>query len=41
LAENREHLAKYLKIWSKLPKLKYVVLWADTVPTDLPEERKK
>jgi len=40
VAENRIHLKKYLKIWDQLPALKYIVLYDDTVPQNLPENRK-
>lgn len=33
--ENRSHLAKYIKVKEKVPKIKYYVLWKDTVPEDL------
>lgn len=34
--ENKVHLDKYLKVWNKLPLLKYIVIYNDKVPSDLP-----
>ena len=40
LAENKEQLKKYLQVWDRLPQLKYVVLYGEPVPSDLPPEFK-
>ena len=40
IVENKSHLVKYLKEWDKLPKLKYIAIYNDTVPADLPANRK-
>lgn len=40
VAENRIQLKKYLEIWSELPKLKYVLVYNDALPDNLPAERK-
>lgn len=40
VVENKVHLSKYLKVWKDLPKLKYIVIWNDAIPKDLPEEFK-
>lgn len=36
VVENRVHLAKYLKVWDDLPLLKYVIVYNDTIPDDIP-----
>ncbi|KRX10345.1 hypothetical protein PPERSA_03652 [Pseudocohnilembus persalinus] len=40
VVENRTHLAKYLQVWDQLPLLKYVIVYNDILPSDLPVERK-
>ena len=40
IAENRIQLNKYLKIWSDLPKLKYIIVYDDSIPDNLPSNRK-
>ena len=40
IAENRIQLNKYLQIWSELPKLKYVIVYNDSLPDNIPAERK-
>ena len=40
VAENEAQLNKYLQIWPKLPELKYVILYAAAVPSNLPDEYK-
>ena len=40
VAENRIQLNKYLQIWHELPKLKYVLVYNDVLPENLPAERK-
>ena len=40
IVEDKTHLNKYLKVWNHLPKLKYIFIYNDTVPQDLPENRK-
>lgn len=40
VVENRVQLAKYYKIWNELPKLKYIVVFNDVIPDDIPAERK-
>lgn len=38
--EDRSHLKKYIAVLSKVPKIKYFILYKDTIPKDLPEELK-
>ena len=40
VVENRVQLNKYLQIWTDLPKIKYVLIYNDEVPQNLPPERK-
>lgn len=40
VVENKIHLEKYLQIWNKLPMLKYVIMYADKIPENLPAEYK-
>lgn len=40
VVENNTHLDKYLAIWDRLPLLKYVIVYADKIPTNLPEKFK-
>lgn len=40
VAENKLQLAKYYSIWKDLPKLKYIVIYSENVPEDLPVELK-
>ena len=40
IAEDRTQLNKYLLIWSDLPKLKYIILYADSIPDYLPPEKR-
>jgi len=40
LVENQEHLNKYLKIWDRLPQLKYIIIYNDKIPESIPMERK-
>jgi len=40
VVDNKTQLNKYLKVWSQLPKLKYVLIYNEPVPADLPPERK-
>lgn len=41
LVENKEHLDKYLKVWDQLPNLKYIVIYDDKMPDNIPENLKK
>ena len=41
VAENYEQLEKYLKVWDKLPQLRYAIIYDDKVPSNLPEQYKK
>ena len=38
--EDRSHLSKYVKIKHKIPKIKYLILWKESVPEDLDKELK-
>ena len=38
--EDRVHLKKYMEIFDKTPKIKYYILWKDSVPENLPEGMK-
>jgi long-chain-fatty-acid--CoA ligase ACSBG len=40
VVENKEHLEKYLKVWDELPLLKYVIVYDDKIPENLPEKFK-
>jgi len=40
VVENKTHLKKYLQVWNELPNLKYIFIYNDTVPADLPANRK-
>ena len=41
LAENNEHLVKYLQVWDNLPQLKYVILYNEAaLPANIPPHRK-
>jgi len=40
IVENKTHLKKYLQVWDDLPKIKFIVVYNDSLPTDLPENRK-
>lgn len=40
VVENKEHLNKYLDIWNKLPNLKYIVVYNDTLAEDIPDTRR-
>jgi long-chain-fatty-acid--CoA ligase ACSBG len=40
IVENKEHLVKYLKIWDRCPDIKYVVVYSEAVPKDIPEKWK-
>lgn len=40
ICEDKIQLKKYLKIWKDLPKLKYILIYNDVVPKDLPPEYK-
>jgi long-chain-fatty-acid--CoA ligase ACSBG len=40
VAENNEQLQKYLKVWDQLPELKYVLLYNDKVPDNVPADKK-
>ena len=38
IAENQDQLKKYISIWKHLPQLKYVILYNDKLPENIPEE---
>ena len=40
VVEDKIQLNKYLQVWADLPKLKYVVIYNEPVPENLPMERK-
>lgn len=40
VCENTMYLKRYLSIWNKLPNLKYIVIYNEGVPSDLPPEYK-
>ncbi len=40
VAEDKSQLKKYLKIWKDLPKLKYLLIYNDVLPKDIPTEYK-
>jgi len=40
IVENGNQLNKYLAVWDRLPLLKYVVIYNDKKPDNLPEKRK-
>ena len=40
VAEDKNQLKKYLKIWKDLPKLKYLIIYNDVLPKDIPAEYK-
>ena len=40
IVEDKIQLKKYLKIWKDLPKIKYILIYNDVVPKDIPEEYK-
>ncbi|CAD8089571.1 unnamed protein product [Paramecium sonneborni] len=41
VADTKEQLRKYLKIWDKLPRLKGIILYNDEIPTaEIPEQRR-
>ena len=40
VVEDKIQLKKYLKIWKDLPKVKYILLYNDVIPSDLPAEYK-
>jgi long-chain-fatty-acid--CoA ligase ACSBG len=40
VVENQEHLKKFLQIWQDLPLLKYVVVYNDKLPENIPAQYK-
>ena len=40
VAENKFQLNKHLQIWNDLPKLKYVLVYNEALPENIPAERK-
>ena len=40
IAENEEQLRKFLKIWDETPRVRLIVLYSETLPQNIPENRK-
>jgi len=40
VVENKTHLKKYLQVWNELPNIKYIIVYNDTLPADLPANRR-
>lgn len=40
VAENKEQLTKFLRIWDETPKVRMIVLYSDRLPDNIPQNRK-